>query len=345
MTSSSPQSDTDKDSGSLVLGQSRERKTVDRYVDTGVATLKKPKRQVIAKGAGVPISDMEHVCQRLDRMRGTDDLLKLLHRALYGRPGAALHVKQGIRLWNGLPPVAAEDKDEVDPEAAKQLRGHLKRWLLEPLYDTCQLFGLDVKRNKKDCLDALYTFLCKPWDTDKPTKKRKAKSSTKSESKSKTKKPRKTSKSTSKLEVTGQSDVEEEEKEEEKEQEEEATKVSDDEMEEKKPTAKKSKSTPSTTTKKKTNSKDNPSKTVPSKEKQPSVKTSTTAKTQKSDKQLSKKTLESAIRKIITGSDLETMTPRNVREQLSAKFKQDMTQYKSEIKRIVNDIVMDMVNK
>jgi hypothetical protein len=39
------------------------------------------------------------------------------------------------------------------------------------------------------------------------------------------------------------------------------------------------------------------------------------------------------------------MTSRNVREELSVKFKRDMTEYKSEIKRIVNDVVMDMVNK
>jgi hypothetical protein len=47
-------------------------------------------------------------------MRGADELLKLLHRALYGRPGTAHHVKQGIRIWNGLPTVT-DGKDEVDP--------------------------------------------------------------------------------------------------------------------------------------------------------------------------------------------------------------------------------------
>ncbi|RKP26061.1 hypothetical protein SYNPS1DRAFT_28227 [Syncephalis pseudoplumigaleata] len=89
------------------------------------------------------------------------------------------------------------------------------------------------------------------------------------------------------------------------------------------------------------------------KQQRPSSTSGTSSKGTAKDKSIDHQTLRTAVNEIIAGktsscmisSDLETMTPRNVREELAARFKCDMAVYKADIKRILNDIVMEMVDQ
>ncbi|KAI9592222.1 hypothetical protein BDF19DRAFT_219889 [Syncephalis fuscata] len=347
----------------------RERKTIDRYVDVRRKRPIKTERPAEPNGTGVAIGDMEKACIRLDRLRGSDDLLKLLHRALYGRPGTAHFVKQGIRAWNGLPTVSP-NSEEYEPEAAKQLMEQLERWYLYPLYQTCLILGVPAKRNKPECLARLYNFLVKPWNTDSRKRQRKIEPEPVDEKKKRA--PRRSTVSTDgnkkrhrvkPVEDEG-SDSEDEAPKAKKRVVKRGRKpaadnakkglssetVDDDDehsgtekVTERKKSGRKPGKRATSTTATKEEKKEKKEKTTDMRKKR-GKKTASTTKAQEKNSTINEKTLRQAIHVIISTSDLETMTPRNVREKLSKQFKQDMDPVKSDIKRIVNEIVTEMVD-
>mmetsp|Transcript_31519 Transcript_31519/g.89480 ORF Transcript_31519/g.89480 Transcript_31519/m.89480 type:complete len:396 (+) Transcript_31519:133-1320(+) len=132
----------------------RARKAVDHFV---VEALRGPSEVAVVKeGKGEKLSDIPNIVFHMSKVSGKDDLMNLLHRLLYGRPGKANTRKRDILAFSGF---VYEDK-ELEQE--KDLDKVMK-WKLEEIHRVMDL--LDMQRgtgSKEEKATRLLEFLEKP---------------------------------------------------------------------------------------------------------------------------------------------------------------------------------------
>jgi hypothetical protein len=85
------------------------------------------------------------VAKVLRRLRNDDEILKLIHRTMYGRDDDTRHIKRNIKVWNGLPESELAVKHVASGEKvpkANRLYENLCLWHRSVVLDVCRLFGL-----------------------------------------------------------------------------------------------------------------------------------------------------------------------------------------------------------
>lgn len=76
-----------------------------RKATVEVYTVDSPTKKefVIEEGSGVKLGDIPNVEFALSKIKGDDELLKLIHRSMYRTPGKATVIKKNIRAFSGFP--------------------------------------------------------------------------------------------------------------------------------------------------------------------------------------------------------------------------------------------------
>ena len=142
-------------SSDLEPREKRERKaTVEVY---SIASPTK-KEFVIPEGAGTKVGDIPNVEFALGKFRSDDEFLKTVHRIMFGTPGKATIIKKNIRAFSGLP--------EGDEKAKSRAEDILKRAFATTLNALLDLFDLprgsgeDGKKEAKE--KRIFDWLIKP---------------------------------------------------------------------------------------------------------------------------------------------------------------------------------------
>lgn len=71
------------------LSGKRERKKPEHF-SASLTSAKTPKKEVIYQGTGTQLVENETFCRHLDKHKGDDELIKLIHRLLFGTEGKTL---------------------------------------------------------------------------------------------------------------------------------------------------------------------------------------------------------------------------------------------------------------
>ena len=71
---------------SSVVSGKRERKKPEQF-SASLTIGKTPKKDVIYQGTGTQLIENEAFCRHLDKYKGDDELIKLIHRLLFGTEG------------------------------------------------------------------------------------------------------------------------------------------------------------------------------------------------------------------------------------------------------------------
>jgi hypothetical protein len=114
----------------------------------------------ISQGSGLPLSQIPHVLRAIDKMKTSDDVLKGLHKLIYGRMGSKHDIKNHIRAFSGFK--IQTPLDEI------VLKEKLEKWKIAGLKDMCYLFGLKSSGDKQKVVDRIYDFLKNPRDMTAP---------------------------------------------------------------------------------------------------------------------------------------------------------------------------------
>ncbi|CAI9739783.1 protein DEK-like [Octopus vulgaris] len=320
----------------------REKKKVER-LEMSVTSANDKKKILIPEGTGEKLGDCPIIEYQLNRVKAEN--LKIIHRALFDRPGSLVEIKRNIRKFNGF------DFGKDDKRFDKK-RALLAKNTTASLRKICEILGLERGGAKDEILNKIMDFLVKPKDTGKsvpkPKKKRK---SGETKSKSKPKKNKKKSSSSQKKKVvssdSSESDSDEEEEEEEEEQEDEESEQSEESEEEVKEVKKKKKSKPEkkpSKEKKKEKKKETPKKKVVAKKRKVSDVSSDSSDDEpiikKKKSPPSDEELHEDVKKILEGANLEEVTMKTVIKQVYAKYPDfDLTQRKEFIKSTVKQII------
>ncbi|CAG8515173.1 4463_t:CDS:2 [Acaulospora colombiana] len=114
----------------------------------------------VVQGEGVPLGQISSIVRAIDRLKTTDDMIKGLHKLLYGRVGTKHDVKSHIRAFSGF--VVGTPVDEL------VFKEKLEKWKISGLKDLCSLFSLKSSGDKASIVERLFEFLKKPYDTSNP---------------------------------------------------------------------------------------------------------------------------------------------------------------------------------
>ncbi|RIA79306.1 hypothetical protein C1645_745993 [Glomus cerebriforme] len=114
----------------------------------------------ISQGSGLPLSQIPHVLRAIDKMKTGDDVLKGLHKLIYGRMGSKHDIKNHIRSFSGFK--IQTPLDEI------VLKEKLEKWKIAGLKEMCHLFGLKSSGDKQKVVDRVYDFLKNPRDMTAP---------------------------------------------------------------------------------------------------------------------------------------------------------------------------------
>ncbi|KAL1920810.1 uncharacterized protein VTP21DRAFT_11445 [Calcarisporiella thermophila] len=155
----------------------RVRKEVQRF-----SPLRREEKQPIEirKGEGAPLGEIAKISEYIDKNR-VEDVLKPLHRILFGRVESPRNIKSNLRQFSGL-----TIKDEKEEEQMKMKFG---KWMATGLKDLARFLNLETSGDKSSLIDRIVDFLKKPHDTGykRRGEKKKRRSKTVSSKKSKKK--------------------------------------------------------------------------------------------------------------------------------------------------------------
>ncbi|KAL1420732.1 hypothetical protein MTO96_004468 [Rhipicephalus appendiculatus] len=154
----------------LELSGSRQRKKVERLdVSFRTASRERPPPE---QGKGTALGDCPRIEHNISRERSEG--LKVLHRLLFGRPGAPSEIKKNLRKFNGFP----FEKDSAEYLKRHKMVAKLKKAAQK---DLLGMLDLEKSGTVEECTDRILAFLLKPFDNKKPlpaAKKGKRKSTT-----------------------------------------------------------------------------------------------------------------------------------------------------------------------
>lgn len=111
----------------------------------------------VGQGEGIPLGQIPPIVRAIDKLKTTDDIIKGLHKLLYGRVGAKHDIKSHIRAFSGF--VVGTPVDEM------VFKEKLEKWKIAGLKEMCSLFGLKSSGDKASIVERLFEFLKKPYDT------------------------------------------------------------------------------------------------------------------------------------------------------------------------------------
>ncbi|GES84683.1 protein DEK isoform X1 [Rhizophagus clarus] len=114
----------------------------------------------ISQGSGLPLGQIPHVLRAIDKMKTSNDVLKGLHKLIYGRMGSKHDIKNHIRAFSGFK--IQTPLDEI------VLKEKLEKWKIAGLKEMCYLFGLKSSGDKQKIVDRIYDFLKNPRDMTAP---------------------------------------------------------------------------------------------------------------------------------------------------------------------------------
>ncbi|CAG8729910.1 6689_t:CDS:1, partial [Acaulospora morrowiae] len=134
----------------------------------------------VVQGEGIPLGQISPIARAIDRLKTTDDMIKGLHKLLYGRVGAKHDIKSHIRAFSGF--VLGTPIDEM------VYKEKLEKWKISGLKDMCSLFSLKSSGDKASVVERLFEFLKKPYDTSSPKDRKSKNAKNKKTSTSKTSK-------------------------------------------------------------------------------------------------------------------------------------------------------------
>jgi len=143
----------------------RVRKPVQR-LEMSAAPVKAKEKLQIPKGKGKPLSEIKTINDNIGKMKTNDEILKGLHRLLYGRAGDHKSIKSNIRQFCGFD---YTDKEKEEKEEA--LEDKLGKWMLSGLKELCQLLNLDVGGTKVVIISRIIDFLRTPSESETKTGK------------------------------------------------------------------------------------------------------------------------------------------------------------------------------
>ncbi|CAM9641303.1 unnamed protein product [Lampetra planeri] len=360
--------DEKKERDPVVKEGKREKKKVERL--SFQAPKSKAETHKIEEGTGERLGEIERVNFFMNKMKA--DILKPLHKVIYNRPGNLTEVKKNIRQFNGF-------SFSKDSDIYKRKEDSIKKYHKDVLKASfCDVLDLEKGGNKDEVVARIMEFLLQPKSSGKslPKSSHKRKSSGRGSRASHSKKTPGSAGGKKKRKVVKKDDEEvpsdsnssndeEEEEEEEEEEKEEGDAESskdeeeedeagegdgDDEDEEKESSKGKSPKQKSQTKRKradlkayvkKADSSTNKKAAAPQPKKKPDWSDSS------DDEPLIKKTkrppsdddLRQAVRLLLDGADLESVTMKHVCKEVYAKFPDfDLTERKDLIKQAVKEV-------
>ncbi|RHZ65041.1 hypothetical protein Glove_319g154 [Diversispora epigaea] len=111
----------------------------------------------VGQGEGIPLGQIPPIVRAIDKLKTTDDIIKGLHKLLYGRIGTKHDIKSHIRAFSGF--VVGTPVDEM------VFKEKLEKWKIAGLKEMCSLFNLKSSGDKASIVERLFEFLKKPHDT------------------------------------------------------------------------------------------------------------------------------------------------------------------------------------
>ncbi|CAG8579329.1 6619_t:CDS:2 [Diversispora eburnea] len=111
----------------------------------------------VGQGEGIPLGQIPPIVRAIDKLKTTDDIIKGLHKLLYGRIGTKHDIKSHIRAFSGF--VVGTPVDEM------VFKEKLEKWKIAGLKEICSLFNLKSSGDKASIVERLFEFLKKPYDT------------------------------------------------------------------------------------------------------------------------------------------------------------------------------------
>ena len=141
-------------STSAEIRPSRERKAVEKYE----VEVTEKKDLAIGSGEGTLLSEIPVILYYINNLQGDHDLLKAVHKIMYGGTGTSSMRKRQLRAFNGFP--AATDASKI---AATMTNS--KSWKLKPCKDLCQFLDVDDTGDQAALIKSAVDFLMKPHAT------------------------------------------------------------------------------------------------------------------------------------------------------------------------------------
>ncbi|KAF4521573.1 hypothetical protein B566_EDAN001293 [Ephemera danica] len=165
----------------LQVAGRRDRKKTQRFTEELDKSLevRSPVVQTVPQGEGTPLGEIPHIEANIKK--ADKDVLKLLHRVMYGRVGKATTIRKFIRQFNGFD---LKEKSELQKKQVILAKSDTKH-----LRDICKLLCIiNAGSTREAKATSVMNFLKKPENMkpEKGPKEKKAKGS-----KSKTKTPNK----------------------------------------------------------------------------------------------------------------------------------------------------------
>ena len=140
-----------------VRHSARARTVVKRLTTEKLAETASPAEVKIPNGAGLKLADMPEVAAALGKKPAQDETIVLLHRLIWGRPGAARLRKAHLRAFNGFPA-------DHDSSVKSALEGKLAKLVISDLKELAAILHLDLSgaKTKEQYTAMLASFLIKP---------------------------------------------------------------------------------------------------------------------------------------------------------------------------------------
>ena len=112
----------------------------------------------LTRSSPVPPTPAPAVDFALTKLKGDDELLKIIHRMLYRTPGKATIIKKNIRAFSGLP----QDDEKATTRAEDMLKRAFNATLnqLLDLFDLPRGSGEEGKKEAKE--KRIFDWLMKP---------------------------------------------------------------------------------------------------------------------------------------------------------------------------------------
>eukprot|EP01036_Dinobryon_divergens_P032222 gene32222-41765_t len=131
----------------------RERKKPEHF--SASLTTKTAKKDVTYQGTGTQLVENEAFCRHLDKHKGDDEVIKLIHRLLFGTEGRKAEAKKNIRKFSGFSPGTVQ-ADIIEKVSTK------KAWTVTLLKSFAEMLGLEKSGAREAIIERIVEFLMSP---------------------------------------------------------------------------------------------------------------------------------------------------------------------------------------
>lgn len=148
--------------------EKRKRKEVERFTATTAPLEAGQKELVIPEGSGLPLGESDYskytltsivhsntlfvVVQHLNSYKGTDNLVRSMHRMLFPScPVNKNSVKANLRQFKGFP--------KEDESFSANVKEKLEKLVNNDLKELCLMLGIERSGDKSSLVDRIHDFL------------------------------------------------------------------------------------------------------------------------------------------------------------------------------------------